>query len=352
MERHTHMLKLVGALSGIAILGAGCAGADSARAADKPVETAISVRLAQVEHGAQKRKLRVAGTLHMKAETDLAFKVGGVVTKVTVDAGSRVRKGQVLALVDPTEAQAAVSQTNQAVEKAERDLERARHLNATGALGTVDVQNAETGVAVAHAAAEASAFNLRHTAIVAPDNGVIDRRLCEVGEIAAPGRPMFHLSGVSRGAIVRAALADREALGLRIGDVAQVRLDAEPDKVLAARVSQFATMASPGTGTIDIELSIDDHIGASLPSGLTAKVEIERIEHPASSVPVSALVDGEGDSAAVYIVDGTRAKRVPVRVSYFSEDRVALASGLEHQAAVIDSGASRLSDGALLRVEP
>lgn len=328
----------------------GCSPVQPAAAADTPPSNAIAVQLGAVGRGELERRIRASGTLHLKSEADLSFKVGGVVTRVAVDAGSRVRRGQVLATVDPTEAEAARSQLVEAAAKAERDLGRARSLHESGAIGPAELENAQTALAVARAAEAAAQFNLRHTQLVAPDDGVIDRRFVEVGEIAAPGRPMFHLRGVSRGVIARAQLIDRDALELRIDDPARVTLDARPDVVFGARVSRIASTASPATGTIEVELLLDAGGGRDLPSGLTAKIEIARSERPLASVPLSALVDGDGSSAAVYVVEGDRAKRVPVRVSFLAADRAALASGLERIESVVELGASQLEDGSLVRV--
>jgi len=330
-----------------------CTGPDAARAAEAARANTVSVSLAPVERGQFVRTLHAAGTLRMKAETELAFKMGGVITRVAADVGSNVRKGQPLAWINPVEARAMRSQAEQLLAKANRDFARARSLLATGALAMADLQNAQTELTMARATADAARFNERHTVLVSPDNGVIDRRMCEVGEIAAPGRPMFHLNGRARGAVVRVALTDRDALALHLGDRARIRLDAKPEPALLASVSQIASVAQQTTGTVDVELTIDDPGAvAALPSGLTAKVEISRVEQPPASVPVSALVDGDGDDAAVFVVEKERARRMPVQVRFWSGDRVALAADLTDRAMVVSRGAGRLSDGARVRVVP
>jgi membrane fusion protein, multidrug efflux system len=328
----------------------GCQVAEPVSAADRPAASAIAVRLHKVDRAALARPIHAAGTLQLKSESDLSFKLPGVVTRVAVDAGSRVRKGQLLAAIDPTEADAASSQSAETLAKAERDLQRVHGLFASGALGQVELQNAETSVVMARANAATAQFNQRHVSLVAPDDGVVERRSVEVGEMVAPGRVLFHLRGLSRGMVVRTNVSDRDLLDLHHGDLARVSLDARPNAVLSAHVTQIASSASPGTGTFEVELLLDDPPAAQLPSGLTAKIEIARNEQALANVPLAALVDGQGDSAAVYVVEGDRAKRVPVRVSFLLDDRVALASGLDQVDSVIDLGAAQLSDGARVRV--
>jgi len=257
----------------------------------------------------------------------------------------------VLARLDTTEVAAGVSQARQSAERAERDLARARHLRATGALAVSEEQNAETGANVARAVLAAQEFNARHAVIVAPDDGFIDRRLAAVGEVVAAGRPVFHLSGRSRGAVVRLGLVDRDALGLGVGASATVTLDARPDAALPAHVSQIATVASPGTGTYDVEVRLDKDPPGLL-SGMTAKVVIDHQESPAAHVPLGSLVDESGRSAAVFTVRGGKAVRLPVTVAFLYGDQAALSTPLDGVEQVVTDGATALADGAPVRLVP
>lgn len=324
---------------------------------------AIAVRAGAIGRGPVSRPVRGTGIVRLKSEVDLSFKVGGVVTAVLVEEGAAVKKGQLLARLDPTEVDAALRQAKDGQAKADRDLERVRRLHASGALPVVELQNAETGASVARASVDAAGFNAQRAAIFAPDDGRIERRLVEPGEIAAPGRPAFHVSGRSKGAIVRLGLTDRDVLRVREGDIARVVLDARPELQLTAKVTQIAGMASPGSGTFDVEVRLDA-LPEGLLSGLTAKVEIHHDEVVAGVVAIGALVDGRGDQAAVFVVDGDRARKVPVKVAFLFGDRAALASSGSSSASggaiatfpadtrVVESGAAQLEDGARIRITP
>lgn len=318
----------------------------------KSLSPAIAVKLADVGRGPVSRPVRGTGVVRLKSEVDLSFKLGGVVAAVLVEEGATVKKGQLLARLDPTEVDAMLHQAKDGQAKAERDLERVRRLHASGALPVAELQNAETGASVARASVDAAGFNAQRAAIFAPDDGRVDRRMIEPGEVAAPGRPAFHVSGRSKGAVVRLGLTDRDVLRVREGDVARVVLDARPDLELAAKVTQIATVASAGSGTFDVEVRLDS-LPQGLLSGLTAKVEIRHDETVSAVVPIGALVDGHGDQAAVFIAaPGGRARRVPVKVAFLDNARAALSSGLEADPRVIEAGASQLDDGSPIRVTP
>lgn len=338
------------ALAAAALLATACgrpAHADPARE-----EAGVLVRLAPVAPGPVERPVRAAGLLAARSEWDLAFKVGGVLARVHVREGERVRAGQLLAELDPTELVAGVAQAREASTKARRDAARVEQLAASEVAPRVAADDARTGVAVADAALAAAEFNLRHARLVAPEDGWVDRRAAEPGEVVGPGRPVLHLSG-GRGHVVRADLAERDVLGLAPGAPAVVTLDARPGLELPGRVTEIAHAASRGTGTWQVEIAVDPaRAGAPLLAGLTAKVRIPRSVPAAGAVPLAAVVGGDGASGAVFAVEGGRARRVPVEIAFLDGGRAVLSRGVESLAAVVTDGADRLRDGAPVRVAP
>ncbi len=340
---------LAAALAAASLLSGGCSRATGASPA--PDESVVLVRLAPVAPGPVERPIRAAGVLAAKSEWDLAFKVGGLLSAVRVDEGATVRAGQVLADLDTTELVAGVAQAREGLAKARRDAERAMLLAAADTAPRAAAEDARTGVAVAESAFAAAEFNLRHARLVAPDDGWVDRRMAEPGEVVAPGRPVFHVSGKGRGFVVRAAVAERDVLELARGAPATVTLDARPGVVLPGRVTEVGHAAARGTGTWQMEIAIDPgRAGVPLLAGLTAKIQIPRSVPAAGAVPLAAVVAGDGASGAVFAVEDGRARRVPVSIAFLDGDRAVLARGVEHLATVVTDGVSRLSDGARVRV--
>lgn len=340
-------LSIVLILLGVSALS-GCK-EPAARAAESRTEPVIPVTLTQVEKGPLKRSVRAAGVLREKRELDLSFKVPGVVSRVLVEEGARVKRGQLLALLDPTEVEAGHAQAQEAYEKAERDLARAQSLHDNQGIPRSTLDDAHSAVVVARASAASASFNLKHAQLVAPDNGVIDTRMVEVGEVVAPGLPVLHFkSGL--GSIVSVGLIDRDVLLVRPGQTAQVTLDARPDAPFAARVTRMASSITPGVGTFEVELTpLDPKVSLALPSGLSAKVTFLR-EQEAYSLPLTSLVDGDGDRAFIYVVENERAKRVSVEIDGIEGERVALRKKLPDGLKVVALGAGELQEGARVRV--
>lgn len=336
-------------LATVLFVAAGCqAGATP----EPPVDTAVPVRVAEVRREVRAEPVRAVGVLAARDEVRLSFKVPGIVSRLLVDEGDRVRQGQALATLDPLEIAAQVNQAAQGAEKAERDLARVEALYRDSVVTLEQLQDARTGFEVAQSALQIARFNERHAAITAPVDGVVLKRQVEEGELVGPGAPVYVVGSTRRGWVVRAGLADRDALRVAPGDRATLSFDALPGPAIAGRVTDVSVAAAARTGTYEVEVAVDAG-DVPLASGLVADVEIV----PARAgevvlVPVAALVEGDGDAATVFTVgrDGATAVRVPVTVAFFAGDHVALRTGLDSVRSVVTSGVAYLRDGTAVRV--
>lgn len=341
--RTTQLVLLIAALAALAA----CRVAEPAAV----VDDAVPVRTAPVRRAEAAEAVRASGLLIGKEETRLAFKMLGVVDRIDVDEGAQVVQGQRLATLKQDEASARAMQASRSVEKAERDVVRARTLHAEG-VGTLQrLQDAQTALDVARADLTMARFEETHAAIVAPSDGVILGREAEPNETVQPGQPILHFKSAGEGWVVRVGLADRDVVRVALGDGAQVRTAAWPDRALAGRVAQIAAAASPTTGTFDVEIAVEPG-DVRLLSGMHARVEIEpAAREPVAWVPIDAFLEGDGDHGVVYALDGDTARRIPVRLAFLRGGEAALREGLDADTVVTD-GAAWLRDGARVRTLP
>jgi membrane fusion protein, multidrug efflux system len=331
---------------------AGCARGGAA-APDAREKTLVAVRVGRVAFELVTRPVTATGTLGPKEEVPLSFKVGGVIAQMRVDEGQSVRAGDTLALLDLSEIDAAVVRARSAADKAERDLTRAQRLYRDSVATLEQAQNAETGRDVARAELETATFNRRYAIIVAPASGVILKRSAEPGELVQAGVPILKLGSHARGVVVRAGLADRDEVRVRLGDRAVVRFDAFPGQTFEGSVTELAGASDPMTGTYDVEVTIP--AAARLASGLVGQVEIRpAATHRVALIPIESLLEADGSHATVVAVsaDGRRAERRSVTIAFLTGDRVAVTSGLEGVTTVVTDGAAYLDDGATLRIRP
>jgi RND family efflux transporter MFP subunit len=347
-------LAATGALLGLALTAAGCRAPEArASSADEPADrTAVTVSLAPVGRDDRPAPLVVAATLAAKEEVPLAFKIGGIVSRVAVEPGTSVRAGQVLAELADDEIASAVRKAREGREKAERDLARAQALYADSAVTRAQLEDATTGVEVSRADERAALFNRRFAAIVAPAEGLVLRRLAEVGEQVPPGQPVVVLRTSRRGMIARVTLADRERVRVAVGDAATVHFAAADERCCTGRVRVVGLAPSPMTGAYEAEIALD---GAdALPSGLVGTATIMPTTRGRTTgvpvVPVEALVEADGDSAAVFVVTADDvARRRVVRIGAMVDGLVRVPRGVEPGESVVVAGGPYLVDGARVR---
>ena len=344
-----HAVALIAAL-----LLAACGHHGPAPAADKV--SAAPVHAVPVESAALADSVRAVGVLAPRDEVRLAFKTGGMIDSLTVDVGDRVRRGQVLATLKREEVDAAVSQASESVEKARRDLERAKRLRADEVATEEQVQDLTTAYRVAQANYDAVRFNARYARIEAPSDGVVQARLAEADELVQGGQPVLVVGATDTGWIVRAALADKDAVRVNVDDTAEVAFDAFPGQPFPGKVTRVAAAADPQTGTFDVEIEVHP-AGARFVRGLVAKVTLgltrgTNVAATSTLVPVSALVEANGSTGIVYVLDatGTVALRKQVTVGSIVGDRVVVEAGLEPGQQVITEGAAWLTEGHPVRV--
>ncbi len=273
-------------LAAAALLGA-CAdegGTEAAAGRD-----AAPVRTVPAERAEVRAAVRAVGILAPRDEVRLSFKVGGIVDRIAVDAGDRVRAGQVLAVLKGTEVNAAVAQATEAAEKGRRDLARAKQLRADEVATQEQVDDLTTNVARSNL--QAAQFNARFASIAAPADGVVLQRLAEADELVAGGQPVLVVGVTGDGWVVRTALADRDAVRVNLGDAATVAFDAFPGRSFAGKVTRIGSSADPQTGTFEVEIDVAPG-GARFVRGLVARVELAIHGEGESSqtvVPVAAL---------------------------------------------------------------
>jgi membrane fusion protein, multidrug efflux system len=318
-----------------------------APAADKPTP----VHTQRAGKGPAVPPIDTNGLVVTKHEMRLSFKMGGVVRRIHVQEGEVVRQGQRLAEIELTEVSAQVEQARQLAEKAARDLKRGENLYADQVISLEQLQDLRTQAAMAAAQHQSAQFNLGHSVITAPRDGMVMRKLAEERELVPAGTPVLVLGESDRGYVVRAALADREIVNVKLGDKGEIRMDAFPGQPMSGTIVEIASAADERSGMFPVEVQFDSP-PPRLVSGLVARLRLapDTSAPPLTYVPIAALVEGDGDRASVFVVDGGKAQRRDVRVAFITADSIALESGLASGEAVVTDGALFLENGEAVEI--
>ena len=337
------------------------AGCDRQTAAPEP--DIRPVRAEQLAWGTAAERIRYAGEIRARHETDLAFRVGGRVQSRKVEVGSQVMAGQIIATLDPSDyalaARAARSQLAAAeaeAKLADEDLKRFTELRAKNFIAQAELDRRST-TAVAAAAqvralrAEATRQGNQtdYTQLTVPHAGVLTAVSFEAGQVVAAGQPVARLAQTDARE-VRIDVPENALDGLRRAKALTVRLWSSPDKAYAGRLRELAPMADPATRTYAarVALAAPD---AAVKLGMTATVELAADAASGLSVPQGALfrVNGAPEVWVVNPQTGVVSAR-KVELGAFEGERAAVRSGLAAGEWVVTAGVHKLAPGQRVRL--
>lgn len=315
-------------------------------------EGPVPVRVAAVVYEDVCKPVNCTGVLSAGEITKLSFKTGGIIAELFVKEGDRVAEGQILARLDLSEIRAKASQADVAMEKAERDLERAQSLYDDGAIPLAQLQNARSAFDFAVKDSEIAEFNLRHSEIRAPAEGIVLKRLAEERELVGQGMPVLIFGSGEESWVVKCGVIDRDLVRIEMGDSARIQIDAYPGEVFRGYVSQIGEIPGANSGVFEVELILDE-TDFKLVTGLIAKAEIFPSHSPQIAlVPLISAVRIEAKSGYIFVPNREKsvAEMVPVEFDFIFRDKIGVKSGLEGISEVIAEGALYLTDGSKVKI--
>lgn len=358
MTRNTRPRLVTLALIAVAVVGCSSHDAEHVAADFAP----LAVRLAPVESVTDVPMTEVRGLVQPARQAFVSSRVVGPITALRVQAGDVVRQNAPLLDIQPSaidgqvaQAGGALAQATAALSLAERNFRRFESLNADGAASDLELDMARMQYEQAQGAVEQaagavkSATSIADEAVVrAPFPARVVDTLAEVGDLAAPGRPLVRVESLSGQQIwltVREADIGRVATGQEL----RVRFDTRPDLgTVSATVAEIVPSADPATHTFTVKASL---VGVEVMSGMSARAALPGAAATLLAVPASAVHRRGGlELVVVRAADGTARTRAVTTGRSLSGERVEILSGLlaDDQVAVDTPGP--VADGTPLEV--
>ncbi|HNQ10738.1 MAG TPA: efflux RND transporter periplasmic adaptor subunit [Giesbergeria sp.] len=326
----------------------------------KSPRPALTVQTAPPQRTAMAQRLAANGNVAAWQEASIGAESNGLrLTEVRVNVGDSVKAGQVLATfaaemvqADVAQARASLLEAKAHAAEAASNAERARTLQASGALSaqqieqyTTAAQAAQARVEAAQALLQAQQLRLQHTQVRAPDHGVISARSATVGAVVGAGTELFRM--VRKGRLEwRAEVTATELGRLRPGTAAQVT--AASGASVQGQLRMVAPTVDPQTRNALVYVDLPAH--PDLRAGMFARGEFLLGQSDALTVPQDALVVREGFTYLFVLGADQRVQRLKVQPGRRAGERVEILSGLDAGAPVVVRGAGFLNDGDLVRV--
>jgi RND family efflux transporter MFP subunit len=287
------------------------------------------------------------GSLRALRQVKVFNQEEGRVLVIPAREGDHVRKGQVLVRLDDRLLRAELDKTTATLRQAELDVRRLQGLMSKKLVAEETLNRATTALAIARAEERLLNTRLGYMTIVAPFDGEIAERLIEPGDVAPKHTHLLTLIDPSS-LVTEFQVSELILPGLKVGDAANVRIDALGNQSYSGRISRIYPTIDPLTrqGVIEVELA---PVPAGASPGQFCRVTLQTGAQPHLVVPVAALQrDSQGEYVFV-LGEGNTVHRTTVQSGLRFADLVEIRSGLDNGQQVVTRGFLGLNNGQVVK---
>ncbi|WP_264520255.1 efflux RND transporter periplasmic adaptor subunit [Flavobacterium sp. N1994] len=296
--------------------------------------------------------LDIQGNVNTKENILVQPEFSGTLTSLTVKAGDRVSKGQILGRVDDGGMSQQLANAQNQYALAKTTFDRQKNLWDKKIGSEIQFLQAQTQMISAQKAVAQIQAQLAKTVIRAPFNGSIDEVFAEKGQVVAPSATGL-MRIVNLGNMYVSTSIPETYIGkLKVGDMVDVYLTSL-GKTYKGKVRQIGNFVNPNNRTFGIEVSIPNPDNLLRPNQV-AKLKItDYTSKDAIVVPTNVIQeDGKGDHY-VYTVEGSNgktgtAKKVVVTIGKSSDNVTEILSGLSAKDVIVSEGVNTISEGMKL----
>jgi membrane fusion protein, multidrug efflux system len=297
--------ELLISLCAVVLGGIGCS---QGGAAEKPKGgdaggAGVPVKVAQAQQRKIARTVELSGSLASPEDSTIAAEVDGKIVGLKFDLGDRVRRGDVLARINPDEYRFRMEQAEAQKAQTEANFKRVEQLSKNEMVAPARFDDARSQAAQARAMADLARKKFGDTEVRAPFDGAVAKRSVMPGEYVKTGQALFQVVSLDplkmTGEVPEHFLPD-----VHQGDQVEAHVDAFPDKAFEGKVSRVSPAVNPQSRSFSIEALIGNK-DRQLRPGMFAKLHLHFAgEETSIVVPESALSAFAGVSRVFVIAGG------------------------------------------------
>jgi len=346
---------------------------DSGGGSNRFARPPVAVEVDSVRYAPIQETETFTGTVTPIYQYILAPKVSGRVVQIKKRIGDWVRKGEVVARIDDSEyqqavreaeanlkiAQASLREATSQFALATQDLERVQSLQEKGIASPSELDAAQTNftaqqsrlelataqVEQREAALKSANIRLSYTVLAGTGPGFIGERYVDEGSLLAPNAPIVSVIGIDT-VIVQTTVIERSYGRIRLGQLAEVGVDAYPAKRFYGAVARIAPMLQEASRVARMEIEVVND-SLLLKPGMFARVRVVLEQRDSTQVVPSQAVVSRGTENGLFVIGNyeTVAKYFPVQVGIVSSEKTEILSP-KIEGLVVTLGQHLLEDGS------
>lgn len=314
-------------------------------------DTAVPVITARAKKTPSNKNISLSGNIEGNRTVRLGFLVAGKIDFIAAEEGQMVQQGQLLASIDPASYSIAKEIADAQVTQVQDEYNRLKVMHDRNSISESDFTKISCGLQQALAQQKLHTKNLADTKLYAPFNGVLLKKLAEVGEITGVGIPLFVVSDIRR-IKVTAFIPEDELYSIKLGQDAEVTVSSLPG-TCHGKVTEVGSAADPASRAFTVKIEIDNPKLLIRP-GMIAEVSLgSGVGKNILTIPMEAIQHDPANLSYVYVADSIKHKafRRNVSLGQIMGSQIEITSGLAENEIIVTGGQQRLVDGANINYE-
>lgn len=354
-------LRPLASLALVSLLGVGLSACSEAKT--ETVEAIRPVKVVEIASTDATRELDYSGAVKARTEMNLGFRVAGKITERVVNIGDKVKPGDLLARIDPTDYQLGVSSAEASLQAAEKQVETARladeradQLFAKKFASEAQREQAALAYKQASSQRDAALSSLRqarnqvgYAELRADQSGIVTSVSADTGQVVGAGTPVVAVA-VDGDKEVQIAVPELEIAQFQPGKPVKVSFWSDDRLVLDGKVREVAGSADPQSRTFSVRVSLPDDSRVLLGMSATIEASVQNGKEFVS-IPLSALAKQDGKEI-VWVVNNDRetVHARGIKVASFAADGVQVADGLKPGDIVVAAGTQFMTENLKVKL--
>ena len=312
-------------------------------------EKIIPVKVMKIAAARTENTQNYVGTVEESVAVSLAFSSMGTVAGVYVSEGQRVRKGQLLAMLNTTTAENSYKMMLAKQQQAQDAYDRLVKVHENGSLPDIKFVEIETGLQQAKSMTAVAKKSLDDCRLYAPRDGVIASRNVEAGSSAAPGVTAFKLVSIEK-VHVKISVPENEIGKIVEGQPARVEIPALDNAVFSGKIDMKGVAANAISHTYEAKIGINNPKAQLMP-GMVCKVFLTDDAGSAEIIVPNQTIQIAPDGRRyVWLAVNDVAKRQFVKPGGLNDNGIVIAEGLSAGDNLIVEGFRKVSEGMRVAV--
>ncbi|WP_117234106.1 efflux RND transporter periplasmic adaptor subunit [Vibrio maerlii] len=346
MKSSQFRMKPIAKWLAVGVLGLSLIGCNDA-ISEESVAVVTPVKLVEIPDVSKDHVDSFIAKVDATERATLSFQVAGEISGITVNMGAHVRKGQELAMLDPTDYQLALDAKQAEFELAETAFKRSEQLYIKRLISTDEFDRTETSYKAARAALDQAKTDLSYTRISAPYDGVISLAFAKEHQVVGASQPILNVIDnqvLDVVFTVPVTYIEKNGIDHFYSTALTVTPDSRRDLKIPAIFKEISTQPNQDTNSYSATLTIERPEQVNLLSGMTGLVSVYKSQDDIGiAISESAWVEKEGSKGELFRFDPKNSSLQKIEVTLDESGKVI--GGLNTGDLIVEAGVGKLYEG-------